>query len=128
MTIKTQPMKPGAPLNPDDYPHIEHPDRAAVAAELIRAKVELMHAIARHRKAWAKMAATREEAEKQAIWADSHPPYQLAVSDVRWWREEMTAQAAAVTALSAMDRPVDYSRAMAQHLARLRAEARQAST
>jgi hypothetical protein len=100
--IRTKPLELGAPLFAADYPHGVlggQPSADEVERELIRARVELMHAIARHRKAWAKMRRHSEEAAKRSLWAESYPPFKEAVSDVRWWREEMAAQAATVTAL-----------------------------
>lgn len=110
MTIKTNPLRTGAPLDPDQYPGIlsSTPRESEITGELIRAKVELMHAVALHRKAWGKMRAIRDELEEKAAntgieaYPDNNTLYKLAVADVRWWREEMTAQAATVTALTSM--------------------------
>lgn len=105
MPISTQPSKLGAPLPEEDYSgrFIDHqPTEAGIRTELARAQIELMHAIARHRKAWSKARRHSNKAKELAIWADSHPPYKDAIADVRWWREEMTAQAATVTALTNM--------------------------
>lgn len=102
MPIQTRPFDLGAPLSDTDYagPWQRHtPSTTDLRMELIRAQIELVHAIARHRKAWSKMRREREGAEARSIWADSHPPYKEAVADVRWWREEMIAQATTVTAL-----------------------------
>ena len=78
------------------------PTDQQVSDELDRATVELMYAIARHRKAWSTMRAHKQEAEARAVWAEGYNPYKLAVADVRWWREEMAAQAATVSALTAI--------------------------
>jgi hypothetical protein len=102
MPIRTKPLELGAPLSPEDYPgSIEHhlPTEQDACAELKRAKVELMYAIAKHRKAWSAMRKHKFVAESRAVWAEGYNPYKLAVADVRWWREEMNAQAAVVTAL-----------------------------
>lgn len=103
--MRTQPLKVGAPLDPEDYLSIDTPDPAYVADELLRAQVELLHAVVRHRKAWASARHHKQEAESRAVWAEGYNPYKLAIADVRWWREEMSAQAAAVTALTGMLRP-----------------------
>ena len=103
--IQTKPEVLGAPLDPQVYfgSVADHaPSPLDIDAELERAKVELMHAIARHRKAWSKVRKHGAEARARSIWAESYPPYQEAIGDVRWWREEMAAQAATVTALTAL--------------------------
>lgn len=105
MPIKTKPLELGAPLSEADYSgdYWDHkPKVGDVTAELIRAQIELIHAVAKHRQAWSRMRKNKNEAEERSIWAESYPPYKIAVADVRWWREEMTAQAATVTALTAM--------------------------
>lgn len=105
MPIPTKPLVLGAPLSAEDYEgpvELHLPSTEDIRAEWLRAKIELMYAIARHRKAWARMRGHHEEAKARAVWADSYPPYKEAVGDVRWWREEMNAQAATVTALTAL--------------------------
>jgi hypothetical protein len=105
MPIPTKPLELGAPLPTDDYPgpiEFHLPSEDDLRAEWLRAKVELMHAIARHRKAWSRMRSHKLAAEMKAVWAEGYTPYKEAVSDVRWWREEMSAQAATVTALTAL--------------------------
>lgn len=112
MPIKTRPDILGAPLSPTDYTGgllDEAPDVVDVQVELARAQIELMHAIAKHRKAWKAMAMAKAAAEERAVWADAYTPYKIAVGDVRWWREEMTAQATTVTALKAMLAPKNRS-------------------
>lgn len=112
--IRTNPGLLGAPLDPDAYKGglaQNMPEPETIAAELARAQIELMHAIARHRQAWSKMRSHKEAAEAKSIWAEAYTPYKVAVSDVRWWREEMAAQAAAVTALKAMHAPTVVARA-----------------
>lgn len=107
----TNPLKNGAPL-PDEA-DLAAPVAGAIRAELLRAKVELMHAIARHRKAWKVMRQIKVEREEDAAkkgvpaYLDNDVHWSVAVGDVRWWREEMNAQASTVTALMAMlaDRP-----------------------
>jgi hypothetical protein len=107
MTITTKPLQVGAPLDPDIYPGViaSLPTQIEITNELTRAQVELMHAIARHRKAWANLQALGTKLDLAGTWKDSDLTYQKAVSDVKWWREEMNAQAATITALSAMRRP-----------------------
>lgn len=103
--IKTNPLVLGAPLDPEVYSgnYSSHlPGVADVQAELSRAQIELIHAIAKHRQAWSRMRTHKQIAEQRSIWAEGYTPYKLAVADVRWWREEMTAQASAVAALTAM--------------------------
>lgn len=109
MPIKTKPLELGAPLSPEDYAgdiRDHQPRKRDVELELARAQIELMYAVAKHRKAWARLRSHDEEAKEKAIWAQSFPPYQEAVADVRWWREEMAAQAATVTALTEMLRGI----------------------
>jgi hypothetical protein len=90
-----------------DLPTLQRED---IQAELIRAEVELLYAIAKHRKAWKAM---RARADERAMIEASGAPGRLAsleadhiwklrTGDVTWWRGEMTAQATAVTALKAM--------------------------
>jgi hypothetical protein len=108
MGYTTKPLAVGAPL-PEDMTDIlkSVPGTMDIDAELIRAQVELMHAIARHRKAWAKARVHRDEARAKAMWAEAYMPYKEATADVRWWREEMTAQATTITALLALrEQPV----------------------
>lgn len=102
----TRPLSVGAPLPENST--LEPPDRRSVAAELLRAEVELMHAIAKHRKAWSAMRkwkAHREEAANQPgmlAALESDPVWKIRVGDVGWWRAEMDARASAVLALRAM--------------------------
>jgi ferric-dicitrate binding protein FerR (iron transport regulator) len=84
-----------------DGPDIERPNKAAIEALLTYAIAELRHATARHQKAWAKMRKLQEELDGQTIFKDSNAHWQLAVGDVRWWREERASAAANVTALAA---------------------------
>lgn len=80
-----------------------------VRAELLRAEHELLYALARHRKAWASMreysqlqdAKAQRRQEPQA-YLDSDPIWKVKTGDVTWWRGEVAAQAAAVTALKSM--------------------------
>jgi hypothetical protein len=108
MPLKTKPRELGAPLPTEDYAGpLEHhlPSDEAINDELDRAKVELMHAVAKHRKAWSKMRRHKLAAEMKSVWAEAYTPYKEAVSDVRWWREEMNAQATVVIALTSMQYP-----------------------
>lgn len=105
MPIPTKPLELGAPLPEDDYRGniaLHLPSEDDIRNELLRCRVELMYAIARHRKAWSKMRKHKQVADLKSVWAESYTPYKEAVSDVRWWREEMTSQAATLTALQAM--------------------------
>lgn len=101
--IPTRPDRTGAPL-PDGIPIVE-PGVEAMKAELTRATVELMYAIARHRKAWAAMRSHKERREAEAERRgtepslDSDPLWKLRTGDVSWWRDEMNAQASVVSAL-----------------------------
>lgn len=102
----TNPLRVGAPL--PEQAAIEPPTWPEVEAELARAEVELMHAIAKHRKAWSAMrkwAMHRDEMSGTpgglcAIEAD--PVWKKRTGDVSWWRDEMNTQATAVLALQSM--------------------------
>lgn len=109
----TRPLTPGAPL-PEGYLLAPlHP--GDIRQELHRAETELMYALARHRKAWAAMRAhANDRAEKansgipgKLAALDADPVWKHRTGDVSWWRDEITAQATAVTALRQMlaDRP-----------------------
>lgn len=105
---KTRPLDVGAPL-PEQMEAIVAPLPGMIVAELARAQVELMHAIARHRQAWHKMRAYKkqQDARQEREWGfeaylDSDPQWKVRTGDVAWWRGEMQAQAAAVTALMDM--------------------------
>lgn len=115
MPIETKPLRPGAPLDPADYdPNCDirafAPRVTEIQEELARAQVELMHAIARHRKAWQAMARFKRDhfargwddksVAQHAL--DNSPLWKLRTGDVVWWRGEIQAQAAAVTALRGM--------------------------
>lgn len=67
--------------------------------ELDRAAYELLFAAARHRKAWKVARQLRDRIKMEGGWPDGDATYTKATGDVRWWREEMSAQAAAVQAL-----------------------------
>jgi hypothetical protein len=106
----TKPLVVGAPLDPDrtgrDVPAVDASD---VLDELHRAEYELLYALARHRKAWSAMRAyAREQELRQAnrgqpqAFLDSDPIWKVKTGDVSWWRGEVAAQAAAVTALKSM--------------------------
>lgn len=104
----TQPLSIGAPL-PKELTtlHVDHED---LVDELRRAEIELIYALARHRKAWAAMRARQEERAllelkgvagmlsdlaSDTVWAKR-------TSDVKWWCAEVTAQSTAVLALKAL--------------------------
>lgn len=103
----TNPMRVGAPL-PTDMMAIAPPQPGAVMAELVRAEVELMYALARHRQAWNAMRKYKEIQDARAIdqrfenFLDSDPTWKIKTGDVAWWRGEVNAQAAAVLALAKM--------------------------
>lgn len=106
---QTQPLRVGAPL-PEDMLDIQaaDPEPPDIQAELLRARVELMYALAKHRKCWARMRAYHQDQERQAdskgvqAYLDSDATWKVITGDVRWWREEMQAQATAVQALTVM--------------------------
>lgn len=101
---RTHPHRIGAPL-PVEMHGIEQamPAPGAIIAELTRAQVELMYAIARHRQAWTRMRRVREDREQKGLtFLDSDREWKVATSDVAWWRDEMTAQATTIKALVEM--------------------------
>jgi len=104
---QTSPMRVGAPL-PERMDRIQTPDLPDVQAELIRAQTELMHAIAMHRKAWAAMRKWSKHRDEMAgspgglCAIEADPVWKKRTGDVSWWRDEMGAQAATVTALTAL--------------------------
>lgn len=94
----SQDMLIGLPtLNPQD-----------IQDELTRAGVELVYALARHRKAWQAMA--RRLDERAALVdvpgglaaIDSDPIWKNRTHDVAWWRDEVTCQSTAILALQAL--------------------------
>jgi hypothetical protein len=102
--VITKPHVLGAPLQGDEQP----PTLAEIDAEIKRAEIELMYAIAKHRKAW-KVMRQRAEARDEASGKvgmlstlESDPHWKKATGDVSWWRDEMTAQASALQALRHM--------------------------
>lgn len=105
--LSTNPLRIGAPL-PTDLIELRRPANGHIRAEILRCEVELMHAIAKHRKAWSlmrKWSAHREEAANtpgQLAALESDPVWKKRVGDVTWWRDEMNARAAALLALQAM--------------------------
>lgn len=96
------PMEWSAPL-PEDGPNqgIDWTDPIKVRDELIRAQVELMHAIAKHRTAWSKMAKMKKVAEARgnAYFMDNNRAWKIAVGDVTWWRGEVNARSNTILAL-----------------------------
>lgn len=109
----TRPLTSGAPLPPGFL--LARLQPADIVHELTRAEIELMHALARHRKAWAAMRAHADDREEKAnsgipgkiAALDADPVWKKRTGDVSWWRDEITAQATAITALRQMlaDRP-----------------------
>jgi hypothetical protein len=109
----THPERVGAPL-PAEMAVIEEPDPEMVRREIARCKVELMYAIARHRQAWAKMRMHAGKVEAEHVskglpraFLDSDPEWGIIVGDVRWWREEMNAQATTLQALQCIQPRLD---------------------
>lgn len=106
--IQTKPLENGAPLPGGKERSLPNYKLNEVEAELERARVELMYALAMQRKAWARVRARGQEIEAEALrhgtmaFADSDSLYKIAIGDVRFWREGITAQAAAITALESM--------------------------
>lgn len=106
--IKTQPEVNGAPLPGGPETPLPNYKLSEVEAELERARVELMYGLAMQRKAWARVRARAQEIEAEAArmgttaFADSDARYKIAIGDVRFWREGITAQAAAIAALESM--------------------------
>lgn len=104
----TQPLAPGAPL-PSELANLPRPRAEDIEDELTRAQVELLYATAKHRKAWSAMRQRGDQIDTSKgriagmrIDMASDPIWELRTSDVRWWRDEMTAQATTVLALKAM--------------------------
>lgn len=100
---------PGAPTNPlrlgppgDRHGEVPLLHPVDIHEELARAGYELLFAAARHRKAWAVARQLKDKIAGEGGWPDGDATYKKATSDVRWWREEMTAQATAVSALHTM--------------------------
>lgn len=104
----THPLRTGAPLPDDKMMSIERVDPQDVTEEMARARVELLYALARHRKAWSAFdsyAASRDAKEgKPGALAsiDSDPTWSQRTNDVKWWRDEITCQANAILALQTM--------------------------
>jgi len=101
----TRPLLAGAPLPPKTDLEIDPQD---IGDELARAETELLYALARHRKAWQSMARHLNERAELAgrpgalAAIDSDPTWKHKTGDVAWWRDEVTCQATAVTALTGM--------------------------
>lgn len=98
MTV--DPTARSAPLPP--HTPVEWAESSTLWAELQRAQVELLHAIKRHRLAWAKMERLKAEAEGRgnAYFMDNDRPWKLATGDVTWWRGEVNARSNSVLALT----------------------------
>jgi hypothetical protein len=101
-------LQVGAPL-PDELSVLPPgPLLREIDQEIERAEVELMYAIARHRKAWAAMRRRAEERERLAgqpgmlSHLDSDAIWKKRTGDVGWWRGEMDCQATALLALEGM--------------------------
>lgn len=105
---ETSPGRVGAPLPTELTALPVSPSLAEIHAEMDRCEVELMYAIARHRKAWSAMRRRAEYRDEQlgkpgglaAIDSDAH--WKKATGDVTWWRGEMEARSAVYLALQAM--------------------------
>jgi hypothetical protein len=93
------PMRVSAPL--DLETPIDWTDPQVIRAELIRAQVELIHAIGKHRAAWAKMSRMKASAELRgnAYFMDNDRAWKIATGDVTWWRGEVNARANSIMAL-----------------------------
>lgn len=106
--IQTKPMENGAPLPGGKETPLPSWSKLEAMEELERARVELMYALAMRRKAWAKVRIRAQEIEVEALrmgtmaYADSDARYKVAIGDVRFWQEGITAQAAAIGALESM--------------------------
>lgn len=105
----TQPLKIGAPLPPEaELVGVDPVDREH---EIARCEIELMYAIARHRKSWANLRTVAEARDEKAgkvgmlSTLESDPHWKKATGDVKWWAAEMTAQATALVALKGMRQP-----------------------
>lgn len=107
----TYPLRRGAPLPPDPpgLPRLQQQD---INEELNRAGTELLYALARHRKAWARFRSWAEKRDADAgkpgavSAIDSDPVWQNRSSDVSWWRGEVTCQSTAILALKALNESV----------------------
>lgn len=104
----TRPLKVGAPL-PSELTALPVPPALdEIHAEMDRCEVELMHAIAMHRKAWARM--RNRAVDRDALVGtpgglaaiDSDPIWKKRTGDVTWWRGEVESRSAAYLALQAM--------------------------
>lgn len=104
---ETNPLRVGAPL-PEGLAELALPSESEIRAELTRAEVELMHAIAQHRKAWSAMRRRAKEREELAgrpgrlAYLESDSLWKTRTGAVSWWCGEMQAQAALVQTLQAM--------------------------
>lgn len=98
----TNPEENSAPLPADTK--IELPAPGHLVAEIIRASTELMWGLHRQRVAWAKMRQLDEHYKEKgnAFFKDNERPWALAVSDVKWWRGEVSARSNALTAMLAL--------------------------
>lgn len=106
MTTALTPNRPSAPLPPSAT--VAMPGRGAMMAEIRRAAAELMWALHRQRAAWDKLARTKAAlGERNIEFVDNERPYKLAVSDVQWWRGEVSSRANALSALLAAVRYFD---------------------
>lgn len=101
---ETHPERNGAPL--PENGHMIPPTLNELCSELRRAEIELMYAIAKHRKGWQAMRRRQKERELLAdrpgmlSYLDTDEIWKVATGDVNWWRSEMTAQATTITALT----------------------------
>jgi hypothetical protein len=94
-------MRVSAPLPTEFDEPIDWQNPQLIRDELVRAQVELMHAIDRHRRAWAKMERLKTAAELKgnAYFMDNERDWKLATGDVTWWRGEVSSRSNAVMAL-----------------------------
>jgi len=108
---RTDPMRISAPLPPDFDEPIDWQNPALIRDELIRAQVELMYAIDRHRRCWAKMQHIKQAAELKgnAYFMDNERGWKIATGDVTWWRGEVSARSNAVMALIQLAKFMDLN-------------------
>jgi len=92
--------RPFPPL-PDSF-DMDRMSRPRVEAEITLMLAEVRNAISRHRRAWKHMAQVKRDLlDDGREFIDEERPYKLAVGDVKWWREELVATSAALSALVA---------------------------
>lgn len=98
---RSNPMEASAPLPTKDTP-IDWQNPGLIHNELLRAQTELMHAIEKHRRAWAKVQHMKGLADLKgnSYYMDNDRNWQVATGEVTWWRGEMSARSNVVVALT----------------------------